>query len=375
MRAIQKYMPNPRHYETTRIFVNAKPNEAWQAIRHFNVSSIPWVNFLFKLRTFGDIIRNDKPSFGDTKKGMIDEIADHNEGFIILEEDPGTSVVIGAIGKFWHVNIPFMPITPKHFNLFSEPGWGKVAWSITVEPYMTGSTICFDLRTTATDQPGWIKLNRYYHVIGFFSRLIRHSLMNRLKAELGKLQCPDNNSVALPGDDIIAMSKYSDTDKILIEAPLSIVWRYLMQLGCDRAGWYSIDFLDNDNKKSTDHIVPEWEDRNIGDRISATPENDGFFEVYSIKKEDHFVIGGQVKNAKGQFRSTWAFKLEPVGNDATFLITRARMKMSPQWKELIVGNLYYPIAHGIMESVQLKTLRKYAERDANNRKPIQQFVV
>ena len=97
--------------------------------------------------------------------------------------------------------------------------------------------------------------------------------------------------------------------------------------------------------------------------------------MYSIKKEDHFVIGGQVKNTNGQFKSTWAFKLDPVGNDATFLIVRAKMKMSPQWKEWSLGNLYYPIAHGIMESVQLKTLRKYAERDANNRKPIQQLVV
>jgi hypothetical protein len=41
--------------------------------------------------------------------------------------------------------------------------------------------------------------------------------------------------------------------------------------------------------------------------------------------------------------------------------------MTPQWKEWFMGNIFYPAVHGLMEGVQLKTIREYAERDAQIR--------
>jgi hypothetical protein len=367
MKSIQKYLPQPMHSETLRIFVSANPAVAWEAARHHNMSSIPWVNFLFKLRTIADIFHREKPEFGDTKKGVIDEIAEHNQGFIVLEENSGKDVVVGAIGKFWHLNIPFQQITPVGFQPFNEPGWAKVAWAISVEPYMNGSTVCFDLRTAATDRASWVKLNRYYHVIGFFSRLIRRSLMNRLEYDLGRFVMADEKRRYVQGDEIITHAKHSDTDTMVIEAPVSIVWAYLMQLGCDRAGWYSIDWLDNGKRKSVDHLVDKWTERHVGDKLSATPAGDSFFEVYNIEHEKHFVIGGEIKKPESYFKSTWAFELHPIGEDATYLVVRARMIMSSPLKEWLTGTLFYPVVHGIMESVQLRTIRRYAERDANQR--------
>ena len=49
------------------------------------------------------------------------------------------------------------------------------------------------------------------------------------------------------------------------------------------------------------------------------------------------------------------------------------MIMTPMWKEWMAGNLFYPLAHGIMEAVQLNTIRKYAERDAVNRTPTVEY--
>ena len=207
-----------------------------------------------------------------------------------------------------------------------------------------------------------------------FSKLIRHALMDKLQHDLGKLALPDAQTIFIEGDDIIPDAKYTDTDKIIIEAPVSIVWMYLMQLGCDRAGWYSIDWIDNGNRKSTDHLMKEWKERKQGDKLPATPhDDDGFFEVYRIEHEKFFVIGGEVRKEEDYFKSTWAFELHPIGNDATYLIVSARMIMTPMWKEWMAGNLFYPLAHGIMEAVQLNTIRKYAERDAVNRTPTVEY--
>ena len=87
------------------------------------------------------------------------------------------------------------------------------------------------------------------------------------------------------GDEIIGDTNFSATENVNIEAPVAIVWRYLMQLGCDRAGWYSIDWLDNAGVQSTDHLEDKWTDRKAGDRLPATPKKDSFFEVYQIEHE------------------------------------------------------------------------------------------
>jgi len=367
MRAIQTYLQRPHHSETMRIFVKAKPAVAWERARHYDMSTIPFVRFLFNLRTITDIFHDEKPVNKDGRIGL-DQITENGKGFMILDESAGKEVVVGAIGKFWHLDIPFAEIKPDEFKNFNEYGWGKLAWSITVESYLSGSTICFELRTTATDEDSWKKLNRYYYVIGIFSKLIRHTLMAHLEKELGSLSLPDDNTRELAGDKIVPNAKYADTDHINIEAPVSIVWRYLMQLGCDRAGWYSIDWLDHGGVPSIDHLVNDWEDRKVGERLSATPKQDSFFEVYEVEHEKHFVIGGEAEKMGGPFKTSWAFVLEPIGEDATHLITRAKMELSPKWMEWIMGEIFYPPVHGLMEAVQLKTIKRYAERDAQMRK-------
>lgn len=367
MRAIQTCLPHPHHTEMMRIFVAATPEVAWQQARHFDMSSVSWVRFLFNLRTIPSLLHHERAHFNDEKIGGIDQIAANGKGFMILHETPGREVVVGAVGKFWHIDIPFKTVSPAVFASFRDPGWGKVAWSISVEPYLSGSTIAFELRTGATDEDSWKKLNLYYHIIGSFSRLIRHALMDRLQKEMGTLVLPDDDTKYLPGDEIIGDTKYAITDAVNIEAPVSIVWQYLMQLGCDRAGWYSIDWLDNAGVKSTDHQEIKWTDRKVGDRLSATPKGDSFFEVYSIAHAKYFVIGGTTTTPEGAFKSTWAFAVEPIGEDATRLVVRAKMSMMPKWKEWWMGHVFYPPVHSIMEGVQLKTIRRYAERDAQHR--------
>lgn len=364
MKTLKKMLPSPRHAETIRTFVKAGPEQAWDTVRHFDMASVPWVRMLFNLRTVTDIPHHSVHGANMHQSIGVDQIARNNKGFMILSETPGKEVIVGAIGKFWHLNIPFMEVTPQDFPGFREPGWGKLAWALSVEPYAGGSSISIELRITATDDKSWKKLWRYYHFIGPFSYQIRQSMMRHLQHELGKPDLPDDHLKELPGDEIIPNAAYSETDHIDIEASAAIVWRYLMQLGCDRAGWYSIDLLDHGGIPSTDHLVAGWTERKVGDRLSATPQMDAFFEVHRVAPEKHFVIGGEGERFRGPFKVTWTFVLEPIGANATHLIARARMTSSPKWAEWLMGNIIYPPIHGLMEAVQLRTIKRYAERTA-----------
>jgi hypothetical protein len=368
MRAIQYILPSPRHTEVMRIFVQAKPDVAWEKVRHLDLSSVRWVRFLFDLRTIAELFHKSNTYHPVDRRLGIEQITAEQTGFMILHEERGREVVVGAIGQFWHLQIPFARIDTNQFTDFNEPGWGKVAWSFTVEPYLNGSTICLELRTTATDDESWSKLNRYYHFIGLFSQVIRRTGMAQIEKELKRFVRPDDGHKWLRGDEAMKGTKYVMTDNIDIEASPSIVWRYLMQLGCDRGGWYSIDVLDHGGVKSTDCLVDVWPDRRVGDRIAATPKHDNFFEVLEVSKERYLVLGGETKKENGIFKMSWTFALEPIGDDATHLVVRTRMIMSPKVKEWFMGNILYPPIHGLMETVQLRTIKHLAEREARGEK-------
>ena len=62
-----------------------------------------------------------------------------------------------------------------------------------------------------------------------------------------------------PGAELIPGGRRGATMAVTIDAPPARVWPWLLQMGCDRAGWYSWDRLDNAGRPSAEHIIPEWQ--------------------------------------------------------------------------------------------------------------------
>src|SRR5512139_2291198 len=63
-----------------------------------------------------------------------------------------------------------------------------------------------------------------------------------------------------PGADLVPGGVRGATMAVTIDAPPRRVWPWLVQMGHDRAGWYSWDRLDNVRVPSADRIHPEWQD-------------------------------------------------------------------------------------------------------------------
>jgi hypothetical protein len=123
--------------------------------------------------------------------------------------------------------------------------------------------------------------------------------------------------------------------------------------------------------------VQGWETRKNSDKLWATPDDhDGFFEVYEIKYEKHFIIGGEGSRLGGPFKMTWAFVTEPIGEDATRLTTRVRMEAEPRLSEWLMGAIVAPPIHAIMQKTQLRHLKIICEREAQLRKfdPVYEWV-
>jgi hypothetical protein len=181
--------------------------------------------------------------------------------------------------------------------------------------------------------------------------LVRVAMLHALKAAA-------EQRWRLPGDDIIAdaRARAQFTHAVTIDAPPRDVWPWLVQMGGQRAGWYSWDRLDNAGKRSADRIVPELQHIAVGDVLPYRPKGGEGFEVLRVEPERTLVLGSTTPD----FDGTWAFVLEPIGDDATRLITRYRAAYEPTVKMAFVRPWMRPL-HAFMERKQLRTIRQRAE--------------
>ncbi|HVJ18405.1 MAG TPA: hypothetical protein VM686_23455 [Polyangiaceae bacterium] len=177
-------LATPRLLETDHVDVEAPAMAVWNRIRHANLAQAPAIRALFMLRTLPARLSGSTPANALRLDDFQSSVG--QPGFAILADDPPHEVVVGAIGKVWKLDIPFVHVpSARDFAAFAEPGFVKVAWALCCWPLDDRNTrVELEVRVTATDERSWRKFRRYFRVIGPFSRFIRRSLLASLEREL-----------------------------------------------------------------------------------------------------------------------------------------------------------------------------------------------
>ena len=96
-----------------------------------------------------------------------------------------------------------------------------------------------------------------------------------------------------PGDDLVPGAEGSSTMATTLPAGPETVWPWLVQMGTDRAGWYSWDRFDHGGKPSADRIVPEWQHLSEGQQVSrasAPGQKPGSFTVVTLEPDRTLVL-------------------------------------------------------------------------------------
>lgn len=180
---------------------------------------------------------------------------------------------------------------------------------------------------------------------------------------------------SLPGDEVVLSPKSEATHAITINAPTACVWPWLVQLGQDRAGFYSYTFLENlfgCRMRNTYRIVPEWRHLAAGDGVLFHPSMPRV-PVAVLEPEQALVIGGPLDSRTGlpadstgspsDAATGWAFVLREAGAARTRLIVRLRGR----WPDGLVGwlmnRLFWEPAHFVMERKMLLTIKRLAEAE------------
>jgi hypothetical protein len=180
----------------------------------------------------------------------------------------------------------------------------------------------------------------------------------------------DEAARSLPGDGLVDDPDQVTTRGITIDAAPSDVWPWLVQMGQDRGGFYSYDWLERlvgFGIENADRIHDEWQDRDVGDLVRLAPGSD--MVVAELETERALVLVQEVplrdRGIDADLRWTWAFVLAPTaGGDQTRLLVRTRVGWQP---DDLLGHVIGPpieLVHLLMERGMLRGIRERAERTA-----------
>jgi hypothetical protein len=139
---------------------------------------------------------------------------------------------------------------------------------------------------------------------------------------------------ARPGDELVLAPVWSWTHGVEIDAGPERVWRWIAQIGADRGGFYSYQWLENlvgCGLRNADAVHPAWE-LSLGDELLLHPKAPPL-RIVRLERGHYLVAHApldEVARAKGRPWATasWLFALEPLPGGGTRLLTRYRVACS-----------------------------------------------
>jgi hypothetical protein len=169
----------------------------------------------------------------------------------------------------------------------------------------------------------------------------------------------------LPGDDHLPAPDLQATRAITINAPSSHVWPWVAQLGQNRGGFYTYDWLENlagCDIHTSDVIVPELRIRAVGDEVKLAAS--AALRVVAFEEGHHFVLRGAVAadgtNAPAPYDFTWTFVLTDDAPGATRLVVRERYAYLAGWARMLAEPV--EMVSFLMSQRMLRSIRERAER-------------
>jgi hypothetical protein len=176
---------------------------------------------------------------------------------------------------------------------------------------------------------------------------------------------PSDLARVMAGDRLLGDPTFSYTMAVIVNAPPEHIWPWLVQIGYQRGGLYSYDWLDRLfgylDRPSATRILPEFQHLAVGDVI---PLGRGpSWPVAVIEPSRALVL--DMRNMAG-FDWVWQFGLYTVDDKRTRLVSRSQVRPHTVWGWLFSVLAIEP-AGFLMTRRMLLGLKERAETLQNGR--------
>lgn len=245
-------------------------------------------------------------------------------------------------------------------------GQGGVWWgaSLDVVLLLTGLSGAYRyLPAMASAPPAWWRTARKTMGLAMLAYAVCAVVLWPLYRAWGST--PVEHALALPGDRPDRNPNFELQHAVTVNAPPEAVWQWVVQLGQDRAGFYSYDWLERAfgvDVRNVAEVRPEWQQRQAGDRVIATQPNylGGLFGDQ---------LGWRVNEVvpnRAMVLDYWgAFVLErmPDGNTRFIIRTTVGHERIPAWAAPL-DMIAFELPHFIMERKMMLRIKSLAEGSA-----------
>jgi proline iminopeptidase len=157
---------------------------------------------------------------------------------------------------------------------------------------------------------------------------------------------PEEVTGPYPGNEVVPEGKRAPGTAVTINATPEQVWPWLVQMGWDRAGWYSWDFLDNAGRRSATEVHPEWQDLAVGDQLKlwafgrvadayrvAVIEPNRFLGLYGYSNLLGRWLNPTEPRPASYMEALWGFQLTELPDGRTRLLSSGYQVFRPRWAE------------------------------------------
>ena len=138
----------------------------------------------------------------------------------------------------------------------------------------------------------------------------------------------------MAGDSLLPDWTYSGTTAVVVNAPPEHIWPWLVQIGYQRGGLYSYDWLDRLfgylDRPSTTRILPEFQHLTVGDHI---PLGRGPSWPVAVVEANRALVLDM--RHMGGLDWVWQFGLHPLDEGRTRLVSRSRVRTRSVWTRLL----------------------------------------
>jgi len=188
---IDEYLPSGDATEVQEVHVKAAVDVTWAAIRETDLRD-PMIDALFTIRELPDRLarrwRGEAPR-SEPQTVTFKDLETSEMGWVLLAEEHGVELLVGAIGRFWRRDYGWLPVAPEQFTTFDDPGFAKLAVSFQVRAEGTGrSVLRYEARTATTDDAAREKFSRYWRIIHPGVTIVMRRALKRIQEEAERRQ-------------------------------------------------------------------------------------------------------------------------------------------------------------------------------------------
>lgn len=174
---LDRFIPHPEVAEHHRVAVAAPADVVMATAKTLELMKSPVVRAIIKARELalgGEADTRAHPA------ALLEQM--QSIGWVVLAEQPGREIVLGAVTQPWVAAPVFRPVPTNDFLAFQEPGFVKIAWTLRVDPVDDGhSVFSTETRVCTTDAEARTRFRAYWAFVAPGVELIRLAVLRPLR--------------------------------------------------------------------------------------------------------------------------------------------------------------------------------------------------